>query len=63
MCSVIGFVFSLTLMLMVSDWQVGKVDQFTFFTLGFFGVALGPPFGFYYRSRYGSKQSMPNGQL
>ena len=63
MCSAIGFLFSVALMLMVIDWQISKVDQFTFFFLGFLGVAFGPPFGFYWRTRYGSKSSMPNGRL
>ena len=63
MCSVIGLLWSVALMLMVNDWDIAKVDQFTVFLLGFFGVALGPPLGFYFRSRDDSRRSTPNKEL
>ncbi len=63
MCSVIGLLWSVALMLMVHDWDITKVDQFTVFVLGFFGAALGPPIGFYWRSRDDPKQSRSNKEL
>ena len=51
MCSAIGLLWSVALILMVNNWDMSRVSQFDVYVLGFFGVALGPPIGFYLRSR------------
>lgn len=44
------------LLLMVNGWQLSAIEPWEVLAFGVFAVLLGPPFGFYARTRFSEKQ-------